>query len=912
MTDQHPEPAATPRHRLARAGSRTANAGRPGLRRRAGADRRPGPVGRMRQRNVWAYYTDGADLRAEVGDSAAARSCGKIPSRNTSMPESDGADAERQHAGRTPGGRLLGRRHEDGARPLAGARPRHRHVHLALGRPHLEPPATDQIDQHPSNERGPALSRDGRYLYFASDREGGPGGYDLYVARWDGSEWVGVKPLPASVNTAPTNSAPPCRPTARNSTSPPTAAAATTSSCPTSPRRDSDGRKQRLAQIPKFADAKPVDDLNSDAADVQAALTAAATTSSSRPTATATATPGSRSTSAASPASRWAPQEVDLYIEKGDVTDPAVRMEGFDLLFSAGGGEPGIPALPLDHARGDRLHRPLALGAVQETDAQHRVVDPARDRRPDRPDLPAREMAGHHQPVPQVPRGIRVAPPHRSSSRRRVADRAGDLGGRQDRYKDIEVSIDALAQEELALESIPEETELTDATAVETEKEESEFGAPGFEPTEEAQDVPDSAPAERKRWSRPSRRCPNPSEQPVIEPPAESSLPNDSDRRPCYPRSSRPSWRNAIRTRRRRPPIRTRKCSNPKARRPRRPRPNRRRSPTARWIRRHNQPRSPRPRRPHCRSESVVEAGPPTRRADAGRSATARIGNARPTSAGTLRRPERCDARRIEPGQRNAHRADRRPLHTRTGDIEPGNRADREHPGERHRRSHQRSRCRGGAVQPGDVRLAIQRRLRPAPRRVRRRRTLPPSDLDSAAPDGLPELALENPAGMPMEERETDTGATPADTTAEMFEPAEPATSPAASQAPGEAVADNAATTPADATAVAAAGSPADAAEVNMQPARAAPTSDALPSSEPLTAANLPPSSFIDPTAPPLEEAGLTGAAPADTSNDHFEPGSPSSIAASQGTATECGRQRRHQLDRRRFRCCRTQPRRRG
>lgn len=34
-----------------------------------------------------------------------------------------------------------------------------------------------------ANKRGPALSRDGRWLYFASDRKGGQGGYDLYSAR---------------------------------------------------------------------------------------------------------------------------------------------------------------------------------------------------------------------------------------------------------------------------------------------------------------------------------------------------------------------------------------------------------------------------------------------------------------------------------------------------------------------------------------------------------------------------------------------------------------------------------------------------------------------------------------------------------------------------------------------------------
>ena len=45
------------------------------------------------------------------------------------------------------------------------------------------------------------------------------------------------------------------------------------------------------------------------------------------------------------------PEKVDLYIEAGEATDPAVRMEGFDLLFSRAptvvgdprGGAPGGP-----------------------------------------------------------------------------------------------------------------------------------------------------------------------------------------------------------------------------------------------------------------------------------------------------------------------------------------------------------------------------------------------------------------------------------------------------------------------------------------------------------------------------------------------------------------------------------------
>ena len=41
----------------------------------------------------------------------------------------------------------------------------------------------------PADELSPALSTDGRFLFFASDREGGQGGYDLWVASRSDDEW---------------------------------------------------------------------------------------------------------------------------------------------------------------------------------------------------------------------------------------------------------------------------------------------------------------------------------------------------------------------------------------------------------------------------------------------------------------------------------------------------------------------------------------------------------------------------------------------------------------------------------------------------------------------------------------------------------------------------------------------------
>ena len=50
-------------------------------------------------------------------------------------------------------------------------------------------------------ETSPSLSGDGDFLYFTSDRPGGPGGYDLWVSRWDGVEYAWPLPLTNRVNT---------------------------------------------------------------------------------------------------------------------------------------------------------------------------------------------------------------------------------------------------------------------------------------------------------------------------------------------------------------------------------------------------------------------------------------------------------------------------------------------------------------------------------------------------------------------------------------------------------------------------------------------------------------------------------------------------------------------------------------
>lgn len=60
----------------------------------------------------------------------------------------------------------------------------------------------------PWNEADPAISYDGRRLYFAVNRPGGFGGDDIWVARWNGLGWDSVTNAGAGVNTSGNESRP--------------------------------------------------------------------------------------------------------------------------------------------------------------------------------------------------------------------------------------------------------------------------------------------------------------------------------------------------------------------------------------------------------------------------------------------------------------------------------------------------------------------------------------------------------------------------------------------------------------------------------------------------------------------------------------------------------------------------------
>ena len=53
-----------------------------------------------------------------------------------------------------------------------------------------------------ADELGPAFSSDGQFLFFSSDREGGQGGYDLWVSRNENGKWHAPVNLGPGINTA--------------------------------------------------------------------------------------------------------------------------------------------------------------------------------------------------------------------------------------------------------------------------------------------------------------------------------------------------------------------------------------------------------------------------------------------------------------------------------------------------------------------------------------------------------------------------------------------------------------------------------------------------------------------------------------------------------------------------------------
>lgn len=393
-------------------------------------------TGKLRDR-IWAYYTDGKGLKVDVQEQEARMVLWEDPKQNLfqeakpapsqpAAPDTINQGAQRVEAAFSPDGRVmvLTRWTATTAAPAAapGAQPAERstadlYVSTWDGRTWSRPKPMAELNTT-SNERGAAFSRDGQYLYFSSDRDGGAGGYDIYVARAQAEKWTGVERLGESVNTASNETGPaPSDDGTRlyfasdrgsdagvndiyvamrvveeeSADEPEVDATPTPTPTPAAEPKAKASRKGKskakaepaatavaapeLPDVPTFADAEPVSRLNSTADDVEAAFT-------DRGDYVFLASDRDRDErsgfnlylSRVIDGQVMPPEKVDVYVKRGNATDPAVRMDGFDLLFSAdaelgaGGGDRERDAADASLEPAYRLYRTTTREVIGYTD----------------------------------------------------------------------------------------------------------------------------------------------------------------------------------------------------------------------------------------------------------------------------------------------------------------------------------------------------------------------------------------------------------------------------------------------------------------------------------------------------------------------------------------------------------------
>ena len=296
--------------------------------------------GKLRE-EVWAYFTDNAGTKVGVEEEKARRVLWEDPKQNVFTEQKDPQAPAVADPVNQPGGRVEAAFSPDGTMMVLvrwdEAAGKNAELYFARwdGRVWSRPEPVAAINS-PANERGPAFSQDGRTLFFASDRAGGAGGYDLYAARWDGKAWAGVESLGQPLNTAaaelgPAPSADGTRLFFTSDRNGKREDIFVANALPADPKAPA---KPALPPLPKFAAAEPVGALNSSADDAEAALTRRGDhvfLASNRDRKDRFGIYLSRVVAGET----QRPEKVDLYFKAGDTTDPAVRMDGFDLLFSA-------------------------------------------------------------------------------------------------------------------------------------------------------------------------------------------------------------------------------------------------------------------------------------------------------------------------------------------------------------------------------------------------------------------------------------------------------------------------------------------------------------------------------------------------------------------------------------------------
>ncbi|MEC9056329.1 MAG: hypothetical protein VX633_13525, partial [Verrucomicrobiota bacterium] len=465
--------------------------------------------GKLRN-EIWSYFTDDQGTRVEVQDGKERYVLWQDPRQN--LFEEDGSTEEpdpvNQASGRleaafSPDGTSMILVREDAETSKANL-----YQSDWNGRLWTRPTALHSLNTE-SNEQGPAFSRDGKYLYFSSDREGGQGGADIYVARWDGQEWTGVEALGTTINSPARETGP--APSAdgqhlyfssnraetgsdifvsrRIEETPPEGEESAGEAPPgTAP-------EVSLPPVPLFRNAEAAGHLNSSNEDLQAALTR-------RGDHVFLASDRDRRDnsgfgvyfSRVIDGEPLPPERVDLYLREGDIHDPAVRMEGFDLLFSTNSGASGAED-------GFKLFRSTTREVIGYTDLER--------------------WEAFKEYLKNIGWWILLAllalvallylleawQDITSLFHKCLAGSAAvhliilfllmlwliarEVGGDERQSPVVTVSIEALMEEEVALESEPEQVEIAETSnLVMTEKFDSDFKIPVFKPRENAKVVP--------------------------------------------------------------------------------------------------------------------------------------------------------------------------------------------------------------------------------------------------------------------------------------------------------------------------------------------------------------------------------------------------------------------------------------
>lgn len=139
----------------------------------------------------WRSYTDDIGLRREAVDVTPRPA---VWESSRVVPASFNVPGEAQHVALSPDGMKM-----VFVRGMAGG---NADLFMARwnGRQWGEPEPLRALNSL-FNEKDPSFSHDGQCLYFASDRPGGPGGWDIWVARWDGANFAWPLPLTVVVNS---------------------------------------------------------------------------------------------------------------------------------------------------------------------------------------------------------------------------------------------------------------------------------------------------------------------------------------------------------------------------------------------------------------------------------------------------------------------------------------------------------------------------------------------------------------------------------------------------------------------------------------------------------------------------------------------------------------------------------------